>query len=595
MRSGNFWQSLRAQTLALGVLALVIGGGLALFAGNWSENRARQVLNTHSQEVLALQKEAIFGLLDKYRLMTVLISQRPEVSQMFAGDVQQSAALNSFAGRLAAMSGAKSVWFALPDGSLIAQSSLFPSTDQNLDEGLIIAPGQGRLGRATLFGQNGINSYAFSASVRQGNAITGIIAIDVDLQVLANAWALSQDLIFVTDAGEQVIVSNQLARQLATTDVHAFPLGAEIINVKLSGADQPFLARGEAFPLTGWTLNVLTDYRPALRARSTAIVITSLITVLFATLAFILLQRRDVAISRLHAERYAAEQLEKRVEERTHELSSAIAQLRIEYDERVVAETALKKAQDELVRSAKLAAIGQMSAALAHEYNQPLAAIRSYADSADKLLDQSRPADAKTSIQHITRMTVRMAELSRTLKSFAREPRSSLSKVSIQPLLEEALLLVGPTAKKAGVKIHLAHKHQAPVLEVLAGHVRLSQVIVNLLTNAIDAVTNSPTQEVFLKASLQGDQICILVEDTGPGVPKDQRNSIFDAFVTTKDVGAGLGLGLSIAYDIIHDFGGQISVQNSSKGGAAFTILLPALIKDAESLPASTTKQDQTV
>lgn len=598
MSKESFGESLRAQTMVLGAIALLVGVGLAMFAGNWSETRVRQILDTHSQEVLALQKGAIFGLLDKYRLMTVLIAQRPDISHMFTDDLQQSDKLNSFAGRLTAMSGASNVWFALPDGSLIAQSSLLPAKDNSLDESLVTAPRQERLGRATLFGQNGVNSYAFSASVRQDNRVVGIIAVEVDLQVLANAWALSQDLIFVTNANGQLIVSNQLAGNLAASDIHSFSLPARIVDARLSDVNQPFLARGETFPLINWTLNVLTDYRPALRARSIAIIMTLLITVLFAALSFILLQRRDVTLARLRAEQLAAEQLEKRVEERTHALSSTNAKLRIEYDERLAAETALKKAQEELVRSAKLAAIGQMSAALAHEYNQPLAAIRSYADSAGTLLKQAKPQAAEEYIHHITRMTERMAELSRTLKTFAREPRSHLGKVLIEPLLEEAIVLVGPTAKNAGVSIHFERNREQSdggELEVLAGHVRLSQVVVNLLTNAIDAMKKSQVREVFLKAFRHEDQVCILVEDTGPGVPEDQRHSIFDAFVTSKDVGAGLGLGLSIAYNIVHDFGGKISVDSSSKGGAAFKILLPAHSASEGSPPASSTRQDQNI
>jgi len=573
MTASSFFRNLGLQAMALIAAALVLGVVMAILAANWSERATRKTLENRTKEVLALQKETIFGLLDKYRLMTALVARRPDTIEMFENYQNRREALHNFSGRLAAMSGAARVRMVLPDGKVLAQSTLGADFESPLEQDLLTPAMQDRLGRAIILNENKRNAYAFSASVRNQDRIVGIIAVDVDLQVLENAWALSDDLIFVTDASGRFIAGNQLAAHLPPGQIKPYGPRATNVPVKIAGKDMNYLARGERFELIGWTLNVLTDYRPALVARSNAIAMTILITLVATTLLFILLQRRHAILKQLQAEQEAAILLEKRVAERTTALSNANMNLRFEYDERVAAEVALKEAQASLIQTAKLAAIGQMSTALAHEYNQPLAAIRSYADNARSFLTKENPEAADGNLERIGKMTERMAELSRTLKSFARKPRTRLQSVNILVLLKEAITLVGPQAKARQVQLHM--ETVAPDLVVMAGHVRLSQVIVNLLSNAMDAVAHSDNRHVYLGAELEKNSVTIRVEDTGPGVAKKDRHNIFDAFVTTKNVGDGLGLGLSIAYNIVHDFGGEIEVASSEKGGAAFTISLP--------------------
>ncbi len=579
MSSTSLQDRHRIQVFALFVIALVAGSVLAGLAGRWNEAQARHILEQRSRQALALHRETIFGLLDKYRLMTVLVARRPDTAQAFRSfsadpENRNTQDLKNFAGRLAAMSGASQVRLALPDGRILAQSSLESVSNLFLDERLRVAALQDRLGRATILDPEGGNTYAFAASVREGGEIVGIVNVQVGLQVLENAWALSDDLIFVTDAAGRFIVGNQLAGLLNAD--HFGPYGARLehVEAEVSGHRRAFLAAGAVFPHIGWALNVLIDEQPAISARNNAIIITALIGVIITALLFILLQRRLAILTRLEAERETAALLERTVARRTAELRGSNEKLRAEFDERVAAEAALKQAQDGLIQSAKLAAIGQMSTALAHEYNQPLAAIRSYADNARAFLRKGRAESADDNLVRITRMTERMAELSRTLKTFARKPRSRLQPVALKPLFEEAILLAGPAANKKRVRLHL--EPMPADISVMAGHVRLSQVIINLLSNAIDAVQDQPVRDVFLGAGFDGDRVVIRVRDTGPGVPQEDSTRVFDAFFTSKDVGEGLGLGLSIAYNIVHDFGGEISVTPAEEGGAVFTIVLPA-------------------
>ncbi len=285
---------------------------------------------------------------------------------------------------------------------------------------------------------------------------------------------------------------------------------------------------------------------------------------------FVLLQRRHIAVIRLAEEQATARELEERVRKRTDEL-------RKEYEERIAAEAALRQAQNELMQSAKLASIGQMSAALSHEYNQPIAAIRAYADNAQAFLDKDRQDAARDNLTRISSMTERMAKLSKTLKSFARKPGTSMRDVSVPSLVKESITLVEPHARDKKVDIELG---DIPAdLTVRGGSLRLSQVLVNLLSNGVDAAENSAKKQVRLTVSHDPESVIFTVEDSGDGITEKDKESIFDPFVTQKDVGEGLGLGLSIAYNIVHDFGGEIEIGASQLGGAAFYVKLPQQTK----------------
>ncbi|MCF6328085.1 MAG: ATP-binding protein [Devosiaceae bacterium] len=607
MNSSDLHKRFYQQILILAIITIISGAVFSWLAGELARSRAQGELEFRSNQVLALHKETIFGLLDKYRLMTVMVARRPDTAQMFlkqsdsSGDsaltspntptevdptevdpievdpTKVAQDLQSFSGLLAAMSGADIVSLALPGGKIIAQSSLAPLNGLFLNEQLRIAAIQERLGRATIFSQNEANTYAFAASVRAAEEIVGLVNVEVGLQELENAWALSNDLIFVTDDKGRYIVGNQLASLLPDDYVQSWENQPQTLNVKYSNFSNTYLVRGENYPHIGWTLNVFLNDGPVRQARTNAVIITILLVLIASTLVFILLQRRRAIMLRLETEQQSATVLEKTVAERTAQLRGTNKKLRIEFEERVAAEAALKKAQDSLIQSAKLAAIGQMSTALAHEYNQPLAAIRSYADNARAFLIRDNLVDADQNLDRITKMTERMAQLSKTLKTFARKPRTKSQAVAVAPLLEEAVLLVSPTAKKQKVNITLSPVETS--ISVMAGQVRLSQVVVNLLSNAIDAVADCSRREVLISAQVRDKKVYICVEDSGLGVPPEDSSKIFDAFFTSKDVGDGLGLGLSIAYNIVHDFGGEILVEQSQMGGAAFTISLPAQIK----------------
>ena len=562
-------QSFRLQVLGMAVLVGLAALAVLYFGLPWAEQREREDLYTQIDEVLALQKETIDGTFDKFRLLTGVVAQQPNLSIVFQSQNQEIAKISAerLVTQFAGLSGAANVQLARPDGSVLAQSTSFRFAPLQIDEKLINAGAEGRLGRATILTSSGESAYGFSKGIVANGKVIGVVVVYVDLLQLGDAWGLISDPIFVTNPNGQKIIGNQLASALPQDLLRVYSGKAELVYKEQGVDDTAMLARGEYLPLLDWHLSVLTSYQPAIAAKQQFALFTMLVAIIVGGLIFVLLQRRHIAVIRLAAEQATARELEQRVQERTLELKK-------EYDERISAEEALRQAQRELMQSAKLASIGQMSAALSHEYNQPIAAIRAYADNAQTFLDKGKVETARDNLTRISSMTDRMAKLSKTLKSFARTPGTQMRNVNVAELVRESVTLIEPQAntKKVAVKIDPV----APNVTVLGGSVRLSQVLVNLLSNAIDAAANTEKSMVQLKVNSAADHVVFAIEDSGDGISEKDQDSIFDPFVTEKEVGEGLGLGLSIVYNIVHDFGGEIELGASQLGGAAFFVKLPS-------------------
>jgi two-component system C4-dicarboxylate transport sensor histidine kinase DctB len=268
----------------------------------------------------------------------------------------------------------------------------------------------------------------------------------------------------------------------------------------------------------------------------------------------------------------ARNELEHRVEERTADLALVNRQIETEIAERRLTEQQLRQTQSDLIQAGKLAGLGQMSAALSHEFNQPLAAARTYADSAAVLIDRGRLEEARDNISRISGLIDRMASISRHLRNFARKPNERLERVCLDDAIRDTLDIVvwRLTAADATLEVDLGPEPPA----VMAGSVRLQQVLVNVISNAADAVEGLSDRRIQVLARREKGTVVITIRDHGAGVPPAIAERIFDPFFTTKGVGKGLGLGLSISYNIIKDFGGSFSVANHAEGGAVFTIAL---------------------
>lgn len=275
-------------------------------------------------------------------------------------------------------------------------------------------------------------------------------------------------------------------------------------------------------------------------------------------LAWAVWQRRARLAERLALQAAARADLERQVAERTADLTRANQDLH--------------RMQADLVQAGKLAALGRMSAALSHEINQPLAAARNYADSAGLLIDRGDLPRARENIGQILALIDRMAAIARHLRSVARKPNESLKVVDLAVVVQEALVIAQSRLAAAGAEVALDLPAGLPPVQ--GGPVRLQQVIVNVLSNAADAVEGTANRRIELSARAEGDEVVLTIRDHGPGVASAIADRIFDPFFTTKQVGSGLGLGLSISYNIMKDFEGDLRVANHPEGGAVFTLVL---------------------
>lgn len=277
----------------------------------------------------------------------------------------------------------------------------------------------------------------------------------------------------------------------------------------------------------------------------------------------------------------AYDQLELRVAERTSDLLDSNRRLTREIGEHRRTERELSRARDELIQAAKLAAIGQLSAGINHELNQPLTAIRFYAGNARAFLDKARVDEVRENLLNIDGLTERMARIINQLKLFARKSSGKPVVVSLTAVIEGALTLLAPRLQRE----HVAVIRHLPDDEVycLGDMVRLEQVLVNLISNALQAMEDLAEPRLDISVTLAEGRVMASVRDRGPGIPPAQLPQIFDPFFTTKEVGEGLGLGLSISMRIVEELGGTLHAENHSDGGAVFTIILtPAPVQEKE-------------
>ncbi|MQU31950.1 sensor histidine kinase, partial [Pseudomonas helleri] len=229
-------------------------------------------------------------------------------------------------------------------------------------------------------------------------------------------------------------------------------------------------------------------------------------------------------------------------------------------------------AQDGLVQSAKLAALGQMSAALAHEINQPLTAQRMQLATLRLLLDHGRIDEAYQALAPLDNMLTRMAALTGHLKTYARQSPSGLrEKLDLATVVDHALHLLEPRLQEQTIDLHVDLTRPA---WVRGDAIRLEQVLINVLRNALDALRDAPNKRLQIRIEADQQVWHLTVSDSGGGIREEHLGKIFDPFFTTKPVGDGLGLGLAVSYAIVHELGGRLTASNQGEG-ALFTLTLP--------------------
>lgn len=591
------------------VLAVVFLGWQAF---NLTERYFLNLAAERSQSTLRLAVENLQGALNRYKSIPALIADRADVKRLAENpqDREWIGRINSKFKQIAQAIEASDIYLMNRDGLTISASN-FESPKTFIGRNFGFRPYfrsalNGDLGQYFALGARSLRrGYYFAAPVQSSAGVLGVLAVKINIDRFEEAWrGNNYDVIVSDDNGiifmssrkdwpfrslyplsSEVIESIRDSKQypvdrLSPLSVSFEGLGTSNIEsmfVHSENATEEFIVRDFTISDVGWTVRILS---PAFGAKGQAwaafsygILSIMLLLLLFAYLA----QRRARLFDRIEAQNKAQEQLERRVLERTSELNNSRRKLMHEIEERVATERALRKTQTELIQAGKLAALGQMSAVLSHEFNQPLSAIRSYAENALSYLDLDRRADVKNNLTSITALVERLVAISKHLRNFARKPEEKVRPISLAPVIHDALAIMKGKIKSKNVSISVALPPDE--LWVKGGQIRLQQVLVNLISNALDInAADVRRKSIEISALRHRGHILVNVRDYGPGIDDENITRIFDPYFTTKRLGNGLGLGLSISYNIIKDFGGRLTAANHVSGGAVFTIELEAAL-----------------
>ncbi len=602
------WLAVVVVVLALATVPWLAGrDALGLFLGDTARR---------GDTTLRLAVATMRGQLARFERLPQLIAETALVRDLAASpdDAELVARSNAYFKHVGALLGASDVYFMDLSGTTRAASN-YDTATSFVDGNFAFRPyffeaAAGGQGRFFALGTTSFKrGYYFGAPVMLDGAVAGVVAFKVDLDAIEETWRGGDYEIIVTDPEGIIFLASRpewlfsgilpltaerraqsaVTRRYVDTDLRELPLrefvlrgGHSLAHVEEPGqAEREFLHLAEAMPDAGWTVNVLLDTTSARRQMITTVLLAVLLVGLGALMLTLMWQRRARLAERLQLQTAAQAELERRVAERTSELAALNARLEGEISERTAAEQDLRKAQADLVQASKLAALGQMSAALSHEFNQPLAAARNFADNALTLIDRARVSEARDNIGRIVALIDRMTAISKHLRSFARKPGQELAAVTLSDVVTAACEIAALRLQDAAIELSVDLPADLPLVH--AGPIRLQQVLVNLLTNAADAIEGSDDRRIELAARPTPRGVRVTLRDHGPGVAPALRERIFDPFFSTKGVGRGLGLGLSISYNIIKDFGGDLKVSSAPGGGALFTLDLRCA--DAAPLP----------
>jgi two-component system, NtrC family, C4-dicarboxylate transport sensor histidine kinase DctB len=581
------------------VVAVVLQALQATTAIYLTEGRER------AEATLALTVQALDGHLRRYEAIPEILAENDDVRSLLQNpdDPAGRLAMNLWLAQRNAQLDSADIYLMTPDGETIAASNYEKASSflgQNFSyRPYFTAALAGKKGQFYAIGTtSGMRGYYFAAPVRGPSpAVAGVIAVKVGLDVIEAEWRLQEAQIIVTDPegiiflstdpdwlyqGVLPLTEDRLARTAASrryADVEPTALPHQLVQddqlalmtlQDSDGANSEYIVTGQVMPRADWRVQVLLETAPYhAQARLTVLALVMFLGALTAT-AVVIQQRRARLAERIALQVRAQSELERRVVARTADLARANALIETEVAERRATEAELRRTQGDLVQAGKLAALGQMSAALSHEINQPLAAARNYADSAAILIDRGDSTRAKENVGQILALIDRMAAIARHLRQVARKPDTPLQDIVLPDAVAEALKLIAGRLDAAQARVSVDLPGDLP--SVRGGPVRLQQVLVNILSNAVDAVQDAGNRLIEVTTRVAGDRVHLSIRDHGPGVPAAIAERIFDPFFTTKRVGAGLGLGLSISYNIMKEFGGDLRVANHADGGAVFTL-----------------------
>ncbi len=571
----------------------------------FAERYYSEQLAEQNRQTLDLYVANLLGTLRRYEELPQILGGLPVLRQALQqpGDPLLQKIANEALADIRRRTGADVIYLLQPDGTTQVASN-WAQADSFVHRNFAFRPYyreamQGRLARFFGLGTTSIKrGYYFASAVKEGSRIIGVLVVKVDLEHIERLWGNSPEQLLVIDNYGVVILSSRedwrfhASRPLSAAErdeIHAnipYPVqDPKPLRLQQSA----WLSQSRTLPETGWTVSIYAPRTLIERpVRSVLLIGGATLLALLLLLTLLTLSRRHY-LDRIALEAEAKRQLEERVLERTRELENANAQLQQEVHEREQAQRELMRAQDEVVQAGKLTALGTMSASISHELNQPLAAIRSYADNARVLLDHQRTEDARGNLEQISDLTTRMASIIAHLKAYARGARRAPENVQLQPAIEDALSMVASRRRAMNVEL-LRDVPDAP-LWVQAGETRLRQILGNLLTNALDALAEkAPPRRLWVIASQDQHGATLTLRDNGPGFSEDALAHAHEPFFTTKTTAKGLGLGLAICDNLLRALGGRLEMGNHLEGGAVVRLHLLPGVPGVAAMPQEETR-----
>ncbi len=602
MRNSELTTTSRINNRCLLVLASAIAVGivLAIALVQLAEYQYFETLERQGNERLELYASTVQSAKQRFDYLPFIATRDQDVINLLKGE-NQASQVNHKLASWQLESGAAALYLMNREGSVLASSN-WASQESFVGKNYHFRPYfkdaiAGREGQFFAVGAStGRPGLFLSRPIEVGQQTIGVAVIKIDMKQLEIDWASGGELVLVTDSDGVIFLSSQEAwkyksitpvpqailKRFVTEKKYGnnrvsplnvltqkrSPQGHKMLELSSPGSSharpENYLMHKRLLPELNWTLYYLTDLKGLVEKRRYALLISGLITILLALIGFIVVNQ----IRSRHT-------LESRVAKRTKALNETNRRLLEEIDSRKVAEERLHQTHEELIQAEKLAALGQMSAGIVHEINQPLSAMQTFIASTRILFERNDKQGATENLEDIASMIRRVTKIVGHLKGFAGKSKGQTTAVDVFKVIDNALLLLGPRLNKPGLTLNIK-KPNHPIY-VTADEIKLEQIIINLIRNGLDAMQELPVTEVHklsVWVEVDFDKTHILVSDTGNGITPENLPKVFDPFFTTKAIGDGLGLGLSVSYGIAKEFGGDLAVIDQAGPGTLFKLSL---------------------
>ncbi len=552
-------------------------------------------LRETGEERLNLYAGTLRGALEKYSYLPFVLAKNHDIQNVLQGRGDDEE-VNKYLGVVNKQAGSAALYIMNPKGATLCSS--------NWQEDLsFVGKNYGfrpyfkdaMKGQASGFFAIGVTTsrpgYFISSPIYNlaGDAVIGVAVVKIDLTPLEKSWMEGGEMVLVGDKNTIIFLSSLPQYKYKSLEVlnpetrvkikeekqyHGIdiqPLGfkksqllaEDVIN--LSGST--YLLSSRELSKRKWHIYYLASLTEARKLIFGTVIIAAVSLFLILLLSLYLRERRLKRIFNRKA-RHA------------EKLSKINKRLQLEIKEHSRTEQELRATQQEVIQAGKLAALGQMSAVVSHELNQPIAAIRTYAASCRKFFEKDKKQMVLQNLAIISDLTEHMGSITSQLKTFARKSDGVVEPVNVQDRIARVQFMLENRIRPTGVVVNM-DLCESPII-VLADPVKIDQVLINLIRNGIDAMEDTDVKQLDIRLTAEVTEAELSIADSGHGIDLEAMEKLFEPFFTTKDAGDGLGLGLSISHTIISEIGGSIRATGNSYGGATFIVRFPQHISDKE-------------